>query len=583
MKKFSILFNYLRPMKWQILVLAFFFLVAGIISLPIPIMQKHIIDNLIPGKKNTELILMIFSIMSLMALNYGSGYLKSKSSIKLRQRILTQIRIDIYEQLQKMDLAFLKKNQSGSLLSRVLNDAGMIQNLAIDQVLSVIVSFIKVIVTAVILFQMNAELSLLSLTVLPGVIAVFLVFKSKIYTKSRKLQESFARVSGKIRENIAAISIIQAENAEEQKGGETLRYCRDLEKASVDKGITGSRGNILISLLSNIPLFGIIWGVGGYMVMNGLFSLGSLIAYYQYIFVIIGPISTFFGFAMNIQSGLAAVDRISEILNTRPGIADKKNARSLLTSISEVRFQNVEFSYPDRNDAGQNISLLKNINLKIKRGEKIGIVGPNGSGKTTITQLLLRQCDFTQGAIYLNGEDIRNYKIKDIRDKIAYVSQEQFFFNDTLRNNLTLGREIPDREIFNALNITGVLEFVNSLENGLDTIMSEQGSTLSGGERQLLSLTRAFLKKPDIYIFDEPFSFIDARNEQSFQQSLERVTAGITTIIISHKPAVLQMVDRVAVLSGGSIIETGTPDALMLRRSHLFDLFCHQTANETGK
>ena len=560
MKRFSVLFKYIKSRKLSILILLVLFILASLISIPVPIIQKHIIDESIPEKNKEQLLVLVASIMCLMSLNFGFGYFKDKLNIKVRQKIITDLRVDIYDRLQKMDLIFFKKNQSGFLLSRVLNDAGIIRNLVTDQLLSLVVSAIKVVIIIAILFQMNAKLTLLCLSVLPPIIIIFIKYRSIIYKNSKELQESYALASGKIRENIAAISMIQAENAEGQKKQETLKYCKNLEDITVNREITGTKSFILTSILSNIPLAGIIWGIGGYMTIMGSFSLGSLIAYYQYIFAVMGPVSTFFKFGMNIQSGLAAIDRISEILNVTSPVEDKKHAKQLLCPIKKIEFLNVNLVVPDRNDPAKTNTILKNISFAINQGESVGLVGPNGSGKTTITRLLLRQLDFQNGSIYLNNEDIRNYRIKDIRNKIAYVSQESFFFHDTLRNNLTLGRDISDREIYTVLHSTNTLDLVESLENGLNTIISEQGSSLSGGERQVFSLIRVFIRKPEIYIFDEPFLSMDTKSEQLIRRSIAGIIQNATAIIISHKKSINQLVNRIIELKNSTTADSSVTD-----------------------
>jgi subfamily B ATP-binding cassette protein MsbA len=411
-------------------------------------------------------------------------------------------------------------------------------------------------------------------------VLIFLLYKKRVYLDNKELQETQAYLSGKIQENLTLMKLIQSETLEEQKGIETFSYTKDLERIGIRRGMTSITGNFLISVVTYLPLFLVIWGVGGYLVIYGTLTIGSLLAFMQYIFNVIGPVTRFFQFNMNLQAGYAALDRIYEILDKPPDIKDKHGAKPLTEKITTIKFKDVVLRFPDRNNPEKMITVLDHINLEIKSGEKIGIVGPSGGGKTSLIHLILKFYTSSEGMVLFNDIHIDNYKIKSIREKIAYIPQEIFLFNDTIRNNVTLGREYNDEEIVDSIRMAYAESFISSMEHGIDSVIGERGVTLSGGQKQRLALARIFLRRPDIFIFDEAFSALDSKSELLVQETLKTLIKDSTAIIIAHRFSFLELVNRILVISEGKVVEDGPFDKLLSENGLFYKLYQAQRQDQ---
>ena len=293
----------------------------------------------------------------------------------------------------------------------------------------------------------------------------------------------------------------------------------------------------------------------------------------QYLFGVIGPVTGFFKFNMNLQAGYAAIDRIYEILDRPIEIKDKPEARDFTEPISTITFKDVVLRFPDRNNSQRKVTALDHIDLEIAGGETVGIVGPSGGGKTSLIHLILRFYNPSEGMVFINDLPIDTYRIKGIRERIAYVPQEVFLFNDTIRNNITFGKDFSPQEVESAIEFAHLDELVSTMEHGLDSVIGERGVTLSGGQRQRLALARVFLKKPDLFIFDEAFSALDSKSESLIQESLKEIIKRRTAIIIAHRFSFLELVDRILVIAEGNLVEDGQFNELLRRRGLFYKLY----------
>jgi ABC-type multidrug transport system fused ATPase/permease subunit len=603
MKRLLRFFTYLKPFTRKIILLFCLVLASTLVSLPLPLLEKKIIDDAIPDKNITVLFWLVGAIGAFYCLNQTLAFFRNKLSITLREKVLTRVRFDLYRHIQKLSMSFFSKQQSGALLSRMLTDVSFIQNLVNDEFFVLISSFIRVGIVLTLLFNISWELSLMCLAVLPPIIIIFGVYKNKMYAFNKRLQEAFAFFSGKVQENLGAIKLIQAETVEELKAEETHGYCRNLENVNIEQARVAIGGNYLVTLLSYIPLLLIMWGIGGSFVIEEKISLGSLLAFIQYLFGVIGPVTQFFRFNMSLQAGYAALDRINEIFNKPPEVADKPAAIPLQGTIDSIRFSHISLHFPAGSGEAaigeaaigeaaigkaaigkaaaektgkERIAALSDLDLVIKRGERVGIVGASGGGKTSLVNLLLRFYNPTAGEVLINDRPIETFTTRSLRTKIAYMPQEEFLFNDTVRANLTLGRSYGEAELEQALRVAHALDFVRGLEAGLETVIGERGVTLSGGERQRLALSRLFLKNPDLFVFDEAFSALDAASEQLVLDALDRIIARRTVILIAHRFTFLQLVDRILVFDQGRLAEDGTFDVLLNKGGIFSRLYASQ-------
>jgi ATP-binding cassette subfamily B protein len=514
----------------------------------------------------------------------------------VRQKVLTSVRIDMYEHLQRMSLKFFARHASGNLLSRITNDVSYIQNLLNDELFELVASAIKVSVILVFLMLISPKLTLLCLGIIPAVTIIFLLLKQKVYEQNRELQETQAKLSGQIQQNFTGMKLIQAEVIEEQMREDTLAASRKLEQVGIKREVIGISGDLFTTLSSYIPILAIIWGVGGYLVIQRSITLGELLAYNQYLFGLITPITGFFRFSMNLQAGYAALDRIGEILDQQPEIEDSPTAQTLDEPIDSIVFENVRLEFtkheytPTPNNNGQStdtkqtlvqtdshsIVALDNISFSITSGQKVALVGPSGAGKTSILNLLLRFYEPTTGRILINKRDIREYTLHSLRRKMAYVAQELFMFNTNIRHNLSLEREISDAELERALRFAEIQDFVCALDKGLDTAVEERGQNFSGGQRQRLALARALAKPANCYLLDEATSALDAQTEVQIMQNLRTALQNQIVLIIAHRFSFLELVDRILVIANGRLIEDDTPQELLNKGGLFCSLYSSQ-------
>jgi subfamily B ATP-binding cassette protein MsbA len=542
------------------------------VIIPVPLWEKEIIDEVIPASDLQRLIALVLRIAVFYSVYFVLNYIRNRLSSTTRERVLSQIRIDLYDKLQRMSLRFLGNNRSGELLSRIMHDVGFVQHLVNDRLFMTIGSAAKMAVLVFLMIRIHPQLSLLSLSLLPVVSVIVMIFRKRFYQSTLEHQQTQANLSAAIQDNISAMKLIQAENLEDAKQQQTARFAERLAGVNVHRAKIGITGNLIVSLLTYVPLLVLIWGFGGYQIIRSSLSVGSLLAFMQYVFALIAPISSFFTFVMNLQAGYAALDRVYEILESPEQVVDQPGAVPLKETIGSIRFEGVSFAFAD-DRPGKNRKVLENIDFRLTQGERVGIVGLTGAGKTSFVDLILRFHTPGAGTILLNGRALSDFTAGSIRSRIVYVPQADYFFHDTLRNNLTLGKEYPDERVYAVLSEVFGRDFLDSLPNGVDSIVGERGVTLSGGQRQQLALARALLRKADLYILDEAFSAFDSETEQTVKPYLRERTRGSMVVIIAHRFSILDTVDRVVVMAHGRIVERGTIVELLRERGLFYNLY----------
>ncbi len=562
---------HLRPFSRSVVLLFCTILGAILINLPTPWCEKLIIDEAI-GKGRADLLLPLVALIAGLFLGYRAllfvrGYL----SVRLRQKVLTAVRMEMYAHLQRMSLSFFAKNPSGSLLSRLTNDVGYVQNLLNDELFEVVSSAVKVLVVLGLLLAISPELTLYCVLVLPVLAVVFLLFKKRVYQRNRELQETQARLSGQVQQNFAGMKLIQAEVAEERARQETLVASRELERVGIRREMVGVTGNLLTTVLSYVPVLCILWGIGGQMVIEERLTLGELLAYTQYLLGLVTPVTRFFQFNMNLQAGYAALDRIHEVMDTEPDVADEPGAVALEGPIRDLALEHVTLRF--EGEGGAEVTALDDVSFSVRRGEKLALVGPSGAGKTSVLHLLLRFHDPTEGRVLVNGRPATDYTLSSLRRGVAYLCQEVFLFSSTIRQNLLLGRDVDEARLREALRLSAADRLVDDLDQGLETPVHEQGSNLSGGQRQRLALARALTRDAGLLLLDEATAALDPRTEEQVLHGLRKHLEGRTALLVAHRYALLEMVDRVLVFAGGRLVEQGSLDELQQKGGVLAALY----------
>lgn len=572
MNRFKRFLPYLQPHGRQIILLFFVIAALLLIIVPVPLLEREIIDKVIPASDSSRLMSLVFFIASFYGIYFLLNYFRSRLSAVIREKVLTRVRMDLYDKLQRMSIQFYAEKRTGELLSRILHDAGFIQNLVNDQFFMTIGSTVKVAVLLYLMIRLDLKLTLLCLGLLPAVLIILIVFRKKFYRSTLELHSTRADLSGRLQDNLSSMKLIQAETLEEDRYRQTLASTSRLEDVNIRRARIGITGNLLISILTYIPLLLLIWGLGGYRIILAELSLGSLLAFMQYVFAMIGPITNFFSFTMNLQAGYASLDRLFEILDSEEQMSDKAGAVALSNRITTIHFDKVSLKFPQEASSG-NKSALQDIDFQIEAGEKVGIVGLTGAGKTSFVDLILRFHLPTAGTISVNRRPVCDFTVKSLRSRIVYIPQQDFFFNDSLRNNITLGKEYTGEDIYSVLQRVFAREFLQSLPHGLNTMVGERGVILSGGQRQQLALARALLRSADLYVFDEAFSALDMEAETALKPYLQERINNSMAIFIAHRFSILDLVDRVLVMANGRINEQGSIAELMRSKGLFYNLY----------
>ncbi|AAL81779.1 ABC transporter ATP-binding protein [Pyrococcus furiosus DSM 3638] len=484
------------------------------------------------------------------------------------QRVLRELRSKLHEKMLISNLDFFKNKSTGDLVSRIINDTNMVNDVLVSGLLSGVSSILSLSGIIIAMFLLDVRLTLVTLTSVPLMVAIALYFGGKMRRAYRETREKIARISTIVEESVAGIETIKAfgkeRDVEKDFSLASIETIKAYLRVAVYMGIFWPLMNIT-SLLSVI----IVIAYGGYLAYKGAVSIGVVVAFIQYAQRFRGPINNVVSMYDSLQSALAALERIYEILDDE-NVEDYKGI-NVERLTGEIKFENVWFEYE------KGIPVLKNINLHISPGSKVAIVGKTGAGKTTMINLILRFYDPNQGRILYDGIEGRKISRESLRKRIGYVPQETYLFPGTIMENILIGNpEAKEEDVVRICKELGIHDFIMKLPNGYETTAGEAGKLLSVGERQLISIARALLKDPDIVILDEALSSVDPKTESLVQRAMLKLMEGRTSIIIAHRLTITQYADKIVVLEDGKIVEEGSPQELLEKRGYFYTLYTTQ-------
>ena len=474
------------------------------------------------------------------------------------QSVIRDFRQEIFVHIHKQSLSFFTKMPTGTLMSRIISDVTLMQSAVSNALVGVVRDFIQVVILLGVVFYMNWKLAMFSFIVLP--VAAFPIIKfGRIFRRlSTSTQEEIANVSNLLHETITGNRIVKAFCKEQYEGNRFLSQVTVLFSITIKDARYRCMQHPLMEYIGGVAIALIIW-FGGREVIGGNSTPGTFFAFLTALIAAYDPVKGVTRINSTIQQGLAAATRVFGLLDMEPEIQDKVNAKELPPFTSKIEFVDLNFSYDDT------LPVLQDINLEVPAGEALAIVGPSGGGKTTLTNLIPRFLDLTEGRILIDGRDIRDVTVKSLRNQVAMVTQQTILFNDTVKNNIAYGdQEATDEQIKDAAKAAHALGFIEELPDGFDTVIGESGARLSGGERQRLSIARAILNNAPILILDEATSALDTESEREVQKALENLMKNRTTFVIAHRLSTIKNADRIIVVKGGKIVETGTHDELLV-------------------
>jgi ABC-type multidrug transport system fused ATPase/permease subunit len=532
-------------------------LVSTVVSLLPPYMLSLTIDEYIKKLDMAGLLFIGATFVAVYALVFVTQYAHRYLIEWLGSRLEYDIRMDMFRHLQELGLGFYAKQEVGSIVSRATNDVEKITELVSSGVANVVADLFTLVGIIAIMLYMNWWLSLITFSTIP-VMFLFLYFWGKRVRKVyRETRKTIASVSAKMEESVSGMREIQSFSREGQTREEFQQVNRNNMEANVQAGQVMSAFWPAVNVFTAVGNFLVLW-FGGAAVMRGELSVGILFGFMNYVNRFFAPVQDLSMFWNQVQSALAAAERVFGIMDTPTTIYDKPDAVEMPRIDGRVHYENMSFGY----EQGQPV--LQDIELVIEPNTTVALVGPTGVGKTTMTNLLYRFYDPTGGRVTVDGLDLRDVEAASLRRQMAVVLQDTFLFSASIRENIRYGRlDATDDEIIEVSKAVGAHEFIVKLPEGYDTDVRERGGRLSVGQRQLISLARALLADPRILIMDEATSSIDAYTELIIQKALERVLRNRTSIIIAHRLSTVRNSDKIVVLDGGRIAEQGTHRELM--------------------
>lgn len=491
-------------------------------------------------------------------------YLALFSITPLRNGITRDIRGELHKKIMVLPISFFTEQRKGDIMSRMTTDLKEIEWSILMVLESIFREPIMIIGSLAILLYMSPALTLFVFILLPVVSFIVSRIGKSLKKSSSKAQKKVGEIMSQTEENLTGLKVIKAFNAEELKQNlfqRTINSYFALMNSVMRKSDMASP---LSEFLGTTVMAAVIWYGGGLVLQNDSFSPEEFIAYLIFFYQIIPPAKSLSQASYHVQRGNASAERVLEILDASNPIADGLNAVSKPGFEKELRFENVSFSYPARDDETERKAVLKNIDLTVPKGRMIALVGQSGSGKTTLTNLVPRFYEVEEGRLMMDGVEIKDIKIKDLRNQMGIVTQESLLFNESVRYNIALGKpDASDDEIMAAAKIANAHEFIEKLDEGYNTNIGDAGGKLSGGQKQRLSIARAVLKNPPVLILDEATSALDTESEKLVQDALFKLMQNRTSLVIAHRLSTIQHADEILVMDQGRIAERGTHGQLM--------------------
>ncbi len=520
-------------------------------------MVKPLLDEIFINKDPFLLNILPLALLAIFFFKGIFYFIYSYLLEWVAQCVIRDLRNRIFKHLNSLSLSFYHLTPTGELISRIINDVTLLQDAVSYALIRILRDFFSVIVLLVVIFTMNWQLATISFIFIPMAAIPVIIFGRKFRMVSTKYQKSVGEATNILHETIVGIRIVKAfcmEKREEQRFASQLQYLFEtLMKETKYKCLS----HPMLELMAGVMIAIIIW-FGGMQVLRGESTPGTFMSFLVAMMMLYEPVKGISKINATIQIGLAAADRIFTLLDVKADIVEKKDAVVMPHFRDRIEMVNLTFSYePDQ-------PVLKNINLSIRRGEVLAVVGPSGGGKTTLANLFPRFHDVDSGALLIDGHDIRNVTLHSLRSQIALVTQQTILFNDTVRNNIKYGSPgSSNEEVRKAADAAFALQFIEELPHGFDTVIGESGERLSGGQKQRMTIARAILKDASILILDEATSALDTESEQKVQDALENLMKDRTTIIIAHRLSTIRNADRIIVMENGVLVEEGTHEELL--------------------
>lgn len=569
------LWVYLSKMKGLLYLVILMVIISSAASLLGPFLVGRAIDDFIVTKDASGIITLLAGLVIVYILHSASVWFQNYWMIGVAQDTVYRLRKDLFHRLHLLSIPFFDKRKHGELMSRVTNDIDNVSNTLNSSFIQIISSVLTLAGTAVVMLWLSPLLTLITLTIVPLMVLGMKWITKRTGPLFRQYQHNIGELNGYIEETISGHSIIKTFSREEtaidefqgkNKKLRTAAYWADTYSGFIPK---------LMNMLNNLS-FAVIAGVGGIFALNGMVTIGVIVIFAEYARQFTRPLNELANQYNTLLSAIAGAERVFQIIDEEEEARDEENAEEIHSLHGKIEFHHVHFSY------GQDDSTLQDVTFSINPGETVALVGPTGAGKTTITNLLSRFYDHNQGRILIDGRDIETLTRKSLRRQLGFVLQDSFLFQGTIMENIRYGRlHASDAEVVEAAKLANAHSFIEKMPKGYNTVLRNDGSGISQGQKQLLSIARAILSDPSILILDEATSSIDTITELKIQDALKNLMKDRTSVVVAHRLNTIRRADQILVLDQGRIIEKGTHEELLAQKGFYHGLY-HSQLKETS-
>ncbi len=553
------LLPYLRPYRRRVALAVLGMLIFAAATNSQPFLIGLAIDRFLPSGDLAGLNVIGGALLALALLAWAGQWLQQMSTAFIGHNVLLTLRTQMFDHIQKLSLGFLDRNETGRVMSRVQNDVTVLQELLTTGLLTILADFAGLGLVIFFLFYQDVQLALITFAVVPALIVGMALWQTRARRAFIRARQAIAMVNANLQENVSGVRVVQSLSREEENIRRFDEVNADNWSANVQAGrLTAAVMPGVELLVATATALVVIFG--GLRVTDGSLGIGVVIAFALYVQRFFDPVRDLVLQYTQLQRAMAGGQRIFEVLDTQPEIVDAPDALDLPDIRGDVTFDHVHFEYVP------GVEVLHDIDLKVRPGETVAIVGPTGAGKSTLTSLVPRFYDVTQGRLLIDGTDVRQVKRESLARRLGIVLQDPFLFSGSVHENVRYGRlEASDKEIVEAARAVGAHSFIKRLPQGYDTVLHERGQNLSQGQRQLIAFARAVLADPRILILDEATANVDTRTEVVIQRALKRLLKGRTSFVIAHRLSTVRGADRVVVLDEGRIAESGSHRELLAR------------------